>query len=57
MVDKLLPLQNDRRLKEWVQQARASRGRGAMLGGDEGVIRLMQVGKGTMGQIDGHIQV
>ena len=42
MVDKLLPLQNERRLREWVQQARASRGRGVLLGGDEGVIRLMK---------------
>ena len=42
MVDKLLPLQQERRLREWVQQARASRGRGVLLGGDEGVIRLMQ---------------
>ena len=41
-MEKLLPLQNQRRLKEWVEQARAGRAGGALRGGDEGVIRLMR---------------
>lgn len=42
LVEKLLPLQNQRRLKEWVEQARSGRASGALRGGDEGVIRLMR---------------
>jgi hypothetical protein len=42
MRERLLPLQPNRRLREWVKVGRASRGKGALLGGDEGVIRLMQ---------------
>jgi hypothetical protein len=39
-VEKLLPLQNSRRLKEWVDQSKVGRANGALRGGDEGVIRL-----------------
>jgi hypothetical protein len=42
MREKLLPLQPNQRLREWVKVGRASRGRGALLRGDERVIRLMQ---------------
>lgn len=42
LVEKLLPLQNARRLKEWVEQARAGRAGGALRGGDEGLIKMMR---------------
>jgi hypothetical protein len=42
MRKRLLSLQPNRRLREWVKVDRASRGKGALLGGNEGVIKLMQ---------------
>jgi hypothetical protein len=42
MRERLLPLQPNQRLREWVKVGRGSRGEGALLEGDEGVIRLMQ---------------
>jgi hypothetical protein len=42
MRERLLPLRPNRRLREWVKVDCVSRGKGALLGGDEGVIRLMQ---------------